>query len=47
MELTIMKPAVMDPSHIPRMNRTANNPPKFLHAACEQSATPHTKMLML
>ena len=47
MALTIMNPAVMEPSHMPRMSRTAKRPPKFLHAACEQSATPHVKMLML
>ena len=42
-----MNPAVIEPSHMPRMNRTAKRPPKFLQAACEQSATPHMKMLML
>jgi hypothetical protein len=39
MELTIKNPAVMDPSHIPRTRRTANNPPKLLQAAWEQRAT--------
>ena len=47
MELTIMKPAVIEPSHMPRMSRTAKSPPKLWHAAWAQSATPHVKMLIL
>ena len=35
------------PSHIPRMNLTANRAPKDLQAACDRRATAHTKMLML
>lgn len=42
-----MNPAVIDPSHMPRMRRTTNNPAKFLQAACVQRATPQIKMLML
>lgn len=42
-----MKPAVIEPSHMPKINLTANKLPKLLQAACEQSATPQTKMLML
>lgn len=42
-----MKPAVIEPSHIPRMSRHTKSPAKFLHAACEQSAIAHIKMLQL
>ena len=47
MELTIKKPAVMDPSHIPRMRRTTNRPAKFLQAAWQHKATPQMKMFKL
>ena len=47
MALTIMNPAVIEPSHMPKINLTANKPPKFVQAACEQRATPQTKMLIL
>lgn len=47
MEVTIMKPAVMEPSHIPRIRRTAKSPPKLLHAACEHRAMAQTKMFVL
>lgn len=42
-----MKPAVIEPSHMPRIKRTVKRPPKFLHAACEHKAIAHTVMLML
>lgn len=35
------------PSQRPRMNRTANKPPKDLHAACDSKAIDHMKILML
>jgi hypothetical protein len=35
------------PSHIPKMRRTANNPPKLVHAAWEQRATAQMKMFKL
>jgi hypothetical protein len=44
---TIMNPAVIEPSHMPNMNRTANNPPKFLHAAWVMRAMDQMKMLIL
>jgi hypothetical protein len=47
MLLTIMNPAVMEPSHAPRTSRTTNRPAKDVHAACIISATAHTKMLIL
>lgn len=42
-----MKPAVIDPSHMPRINLTTKSPAKFLHAAWEHNATAHTNMLKL
>lgn len=42
-----MNPAVIEPSHMPKMRRTTNRPAKFLHAAWLHSATPHTKIFML
>lgn len=47
MDVTIRKPAVIAPSQIPRMKRTANSPPKDLHAACAQSATDQMNILTL
>jgi hypothetical protein len=47
MELTIKNPAVMDPSHMPRMRRTANKPAKFLQAAWQQRATAQIDILRL
>jgi hypothetical protein len=44
---TIMNPGVIVPSHIPRMKRTANKPPKLLQAAWHNKAIPQTKILML
>lgn len=40
-------PAVIAPSHMPRIKRTANRPPNEWHAACAHSATDQTKMLTL
>ena len=42
-----MNPGVTAPSHIPRMKRTANKPPKFLQAAWHNKAMDQMKMLML
>jgi len=39
-----MNPAVIDPSHMPRMMRTTKRPAKFLQAACVQSAILHIKI---
>ena len=47
MALTIRKPAVIEPSHIPSRKRTMNNPAKFLQAAWHDNAIPQMKMLML
>ena len=47
MELTIKKPAVIEPSHMPRTKRATKRPAKFLQAACAQSATAHIEMLKL
>ena len=47
MELTIKKPAVIEPSHMPRTKRTAKRPAKFLQAACAQRAIAQIKMLKL
>jgi len=47
MELTIKNPAVILPSHIPRIRRTANKPAKFLQAAWAQRATAQMDMLKL
>ena len=44
---TIMNPGVIAPSHIPRMKRTANKPPKLLQAAWHNKAIAQMKMLML
>jgi hypothetical protein len=42
-----MNPGVIAPSHIPRMKRTANKPPKLLQAAWHNKAMDQMKMLML
>ena len=47
MELTIKKPAVIEPSHIPRTKRTTKRPAKFLQAACEERAIANIKILKL
>jgi hypothetical protein len=47
MELTIKKPAVTDPSHIPRMRRATKRLAKLLQAAWQHKATPHMKMFKL
>ena len=47
MALTIKKPAVIEPSHMPRTKRTAKRPAKFLQAACEQRAIAHMEILKL
>lgn len=47
MELTIMKPAVTEPSHIPRMKRTAKRPAKFLQAAWLHKAIAQMNMFRL
>lgn len=41
------KPAVIDPSHMPRTNRTTKRLVKLVHAAWQQSTTPHVNMLRL
>lgn len=47
MDVTIKNPAVIDPSHIPKIKRTMNRPAKFLQAAWQHSATAQMKMLRL
>jgi len=47
MALTIRKPAVIEPSHMPSRKRTTNNPVKFLQTAWHDSAIPQMKILML
>jgi hypothetical protein len=47
MELTIKKPAVMEPSHIPRMRRAMKRPAKFLQAAWQHKVTPQMNMFRL
>lgn len=47
MDVTIRKPAVIAPSQMPRMKRTANSPPKDLQAACAHSATDQMNILTL
>jgi hypothetical protein len=47
MELTIINPAVMDPSQIPRTKRTAKRPAKFLQAAWQHKTTPQMNMFKL
>lgn len=47
MEVTIMKPGVMAPSHMPRRKRTAKRAPKEVQAAWQQRMTAQRKMLML
>lgn len=42
-----MNPAVMEPSHIPRISRTTNRPAKFVHAAWHIKATAQVKMFIL
>ena len=42
-----MKPAVIEPSQIPRMKRTTKSPPNEVQAACAARATAHVKMLIL
>ena len=42
-----MNPGVTAPSHIPRMKRTANKPPKFLQAAWHNKAIDQMKIFML
>lgn len=42
-----MNPAVIDPSHMPRIRRTTNRPAKFLHAAWEHKAIAHTVIFKL
>ena len=44
---TIMNPGVIAPSHIPRMKRTANKPPKFSQAAWHNKAMDQMKILTL
>ena len=47
MDVTMRNPAVTAPSQMPRINRTAKRPPKFVHAACVQRATDQIKIFML
>lgn len=47
MALTIRKPAVIEPSHMPSKRRTTNNPVKLLQAAWHDSAIPQMKILIL
>jgi hypothetical protein len=47
MLVTIMNPAVIEPSHIPRIIRHASKPPKFLHAAWSVRARAQQVMLTL
>lgn len=42
-----MNPAVIEPSHIPRMMRTTKSPAKFLHAAWEHRAIAQMDMFKL
>jgi hypothetical protein len=44
---TIMKPAVIEPSHMPKPKRRMANPAKFLHAAKQQRKIAHSVMLKL
>ena len=44
---TIMNPGVIAPSHIPRMKRTANRPPKLSQAVWHNKAMDQIKILML
>lgn len=47
MELTIKKPAVMEPSHIPRRSLHTKSPEKLLQAAWDIRAMAQTKILRL
>lgn len=47
MELTIKKPAVIEPSQIPRTNRTSRRPVKLVQAACKERATAHMRIFKL
>jgi hypothetical protein len=42
-----MKPAVMEPSHMPRTKRTTKRPAKFLQAAWQHKAIAQIKMFRL
>ena len=42
-----MKPAVMDPSHMPRIKRNTKRLAKLLQAAWQANAMPQTKILTL
>ena len=42
-----MKPAVTDPSHMPRMKRNMKSPTKLLQADVQANAMPQTRILML
>jgi hypothetical protein len=42
-----MKPAVTDPSHMPRMNRVTKRPAKLLQADVQANVMPQTKILTL
>jgi hypothetical protein len=42
-----MKPAVMDPSHIPKTKRATKRPAKSVQAAWQANAMPQTNILML
>jgi hypothetical protein len=42
-----MKPAVMHPSHMPRIKRATKRPAKLVQAAWQANAMPQIKILML
>jgi hypothetical protein len=42
-----MKPAVTDPSHMPRMKRDTKRPAKLLQADVQANAMPQTNILTL
>jgi hypothetical protein len=42
-----MKPAVTDPSHMPRINRVTKRPAKLLQADVQANVMPQTKILTL
>ena len=47
MELTIMNPAVMEPSHMPSTNLHTKSPVKLVQAAWETNAMPQMRMFRL
>jgi len=47
MEVTIIKPAVTDPSHMPRIKRVTKRPAKLPQADVHANVMPQTKILTL